>query len=89
MIDLHKRASPSIRDMEQTSTTNRNKNNMMEDIELAEPKDESTAFSTEQQQQQHKKERHCTPIKVLKKFALLLCLTLAFMGSFSSGKSTR
>lgn len=78
-MDPHKRASPSIRDMEQTSTTNRNKNNMMVDIELAEPKDESTTFATKQQQQ-HRKERHCTPIKVLKQFALLLCLTLTFMG---------
>jgi hypothetical protein len=87
-MDPHKSASPSIRDMGKTSTTSRNKNNMMVDIELAKPKDESTTFATKQQQQ-HKKKKQCTTIKSLKKFAFLLCLDLAFMGSFSSGKPTR
>jgi uncharacterized membrane protein YcjF (UPF0283 family) len=78
-MDPHKSASPSIRDMGKPSTTSRNKNNMMVDIELAEPKDESTTFATKQQQQ-HKKKKQCTTIKSLKKFAFLLCLDLAFMG---------
>jgi hypothetical protein len=74
--------------MEKTSTTNRNKNNMMVDIELAEPKDEFTTISTEQQQQ-HKKKKQCTTIKVLKQFAFLLCLTLAFLGVFLIWKNSQ
>jgi hypothetical protein len=90
-MDLHKSTSPSVHEMEKTSTTNRNKNNknnMMLDIELAEPKDEFTTISTEQQQQ-HKKKKQCTTIKALKNLHSCYYSISPSWGPFSSGKPTR
>jgi len=65
--------------MDQKSSPDRenNKNNTMVDVEIAELKDESTTFTTEEKQR-HKK-RRCTTINVLKIFALILCIDLAFL----------